>query len=156
MPRPASVVGPPVDCRYAAGNERTFDGLLRGTHPTGISNLALRAVQVLANHSVRWPEVGGVGGLSSFHICSASRCRWRTTARCKAKQDSTMIGQWLVMAALYQLDPNIWSIVPMKALYGTNRELTSCLLCAMVGVGAGRQLGWEQVGGGHRARTLRG
>ncbi len=67
-----------------------------------------------------------------------------------------MIGQWLVMAALYQLDPNIWSIVPMKALYGTNRELTSCLLCAMVGVGAGRQLGWEQVGGGHRARTLRG
>jgi hypothetical protein len=31
------------------------------------------------------------------------------------------------------------SIVPMKALYGFHRELTSCLLCAMVGVGAGRQ-----------------
>jgi hypothetical protein len=28
----------------------------------------------------------------------------------------------------------------MKALYGFHRELTSCLLCAIVGVGAGRQV----------------
>ena len=28
----------------------------------------------------------------------------------------------------------------MKALLGTNRELTSCLLCEVVGVGAGRQI----------------
>ncbi len=33
----------------------------------------------------------------------------------------------------------VGSIVQMKALYATNRELTSCLLCAIVGVGAGRQ-----------------